>query len=719
MKVHHTIIITLLLFLPGFNTPSLYGYDPAVNPSTIFIEIVSPDPTSVYVEGDDIQFAVNITSSNPSEISQIDKVVFFNGTTPLGEDTDLSNGASITFQNIPPGTLLLRAQALGASGGVLVEDEVTIIVRALPRASLVTPTQGREYIEGDAVNVEVEATDGDGNIVRVEIYEPNPRVLVETVTTSSGQNIFEYSWQGLTPGNYEVYAIAFDNDGASVTTDTIGFQVLDRPAVAITSPKAGDEFAEGDTITIVALVNDLEQAIDTIRFFYDGILLEERVNATDFVYEWQNVPPVGLTDLTVEVVDNTNLKSVSAALPIKIKAKPTLTYFVPFTTTDAAAAPVFDEGDSIRFIIYANDADGFLDYVEFYVSDTLLFTDSTGVFQGDKFVYEHTWVSNRAGVLPFYATAYDNDTLSRTTQLFLLNIRARPKVSFILPANNTEYGLGNDIPLEVSAVDQDNEILAVEFYVKDPNGIQDSLLSTDTDGTDGWESMWQAPPLGNHILYAIAVDETAIKRQSSDLNVTVFPRSHVDYFSFKTKQIPTGIKLDWQTRQLYRLASFEIERSLDGKTFTSLASSSQMVDVNTSTQLLSYSFTDPWTDISDSEKLYYRVKGVGQDNQFTYSRVDSILRGKEFTVDIFPIPISQSGAARIIIGGEADLLVFRDLTGRAVHTQAIPQDQKRIFFAGKTLEPGFYILSIKSIIGEGENQREFEVTRKILIQGDF
>ena len=720
MKVHYTVLCSMILLLQSLICMSVRGNVETDKPNTITLIIVNPVPGTIYTEGGSFAFSASLSSTNPSELAQVAKVSFFNGNGLLFEDTDLSDGASFIYENIPAGTFTLRAQAFNASGSsLLAEDEVEITIRALPRASINLPSQGGQYVEGDPVSVRVEATDQDGTIERVELYIPVPRELIATLTTPTPQNIFEYEWSGLAPGVYKMYAQAFDDDGASVITDTVEFQVLDRPRVVLTSPKATDEFSEGDTIRMAAFIEDLEDAIDTLRFYANGLLLEERTNSTDPVYNWENVP-FGIYDLTAEVVDNSNLSSTSIPVTIRIKAKPIPIFEAPFTTMDTVTAPEYIEGDTIEFIVGVTDPDdGFITRVEFWVSDTLLFTDTTGDFRTDRLIYRHKWASNRSGILPFYAYAFDNDSLFRVTQLFLVKIQAKPKVRFLIPKQNEQFGLGNDIDISVSAVDRDNEIDSVKFYIKDPNGIRDSLIWFDILEDDGWTATWKSPPLGNHVIYAVAIDETGIAQQSSDRNVTVFPRSNVSYFSFKTKQIPTGVKLDWQTSQLFRIDEFEVERSLDGVTYTPIEESIIKAEDNTTTQLLSYSYTDPWVGIDSSEKLYYRIRGKGMDRQDTYSRVDSILRGEEFTVDVFPIPISQQGAARIIIGGEADVLEFWDLSGRPVYRQLIPEDEKRIFFAGKTLEPGFYIMVIKSILGEGENQKEFMVTKKILIHGDF
>ena len=139
----------------------------------------------------------------------------------------------------------------------------------------------------------------------------------------------------------------------------------------------------------------------------------------------------------------------------------------------------------------------------------------------------------------------------------------------------------------------------------------------------------------------------------------------------------------------------------------------------TTTDLQSYTFTDLWDDIPNSDELFYRIKGAGIDGFSSYSQVDTVYRGQDFTVEVFPVPASQSGSLRIVIGGEAEMLEFRDVTGRLVLTQEVQPDDKVIFFPASTFPKGLYFLTVKTNLPELGRNKLFEVTKKIYIHGDF
>ncbi|MEM9935340.1 MAG: T9SS type A sorting domain-containing protein, partial [Bacteroidota bacterium] len=143
------------------------------------------------------------------------------------------------------------------------------------------------------------------------------------------------------------------------------------------------------------------------------------------------------------------------------------------------------------------------------------------------------------------------------------------------------------------------------------------------------------------------------------------------------------------------------------------------IEEGTSTDLQSFSYTDLWDNIPTSDELYYRIRGAGIDGFSSYSQVDTVYRGQDFSVEVFPVPASQTGSLQVVIGGEAELLEFRDTSGRIVLTQEVTSEDQIIFFPGKTLPPGLYFLTVKTKLEELGRNKVYEVTKKVYIHGDF
>ena len=79
--------------------------------------------------------------------------------------------------------------------------------------------------------------------------------------------------------------------------------------------------------------------------------------------------------------------------------------------------------------------------------------------------------------------------------------------------------------------------------------------------------------------------------------------------------------LTWATASEINNAYFEIDRSPDGLTFDSIG---QIAGHGNSTVTIDYSYTDPNISLYNSPILYYRLKQVDVDGNFTYSNIAAV-----------------------------------------------------------------------------------------------
>lgn len=75
--------------------------------------------------------------------------------------------------------------------------------------SISAPAQSAVFLEGDDIQIDAQASDSDGNVVRVEFFE-GANFLGEDTTAP-----FSFTWLSVPAGSYSLTALAFDNDGAS------------------------------------------------------------------------------------------------------------------------------------------------------------------------------------------------------------------------------------------------------------------------------------------------------------------------------------------------------------------------------------------------------------------------------------------------------------------------------------------------------------------------
>lgn len=166
----------------------------------------------------------------------------------------------------------------------------------------------------------------------------------------------------------------------------------------------------------------------------------------------------------------------------------------------------------------------------------------------------------------------------------------------------------------------------------------------------------------------------------------------VTLVSFEAIMGKNEVQLQWATALEFNNNYFEIHKSLDGSLFQTIG---KIYGKGNSNQLVNYSFTD--TEASTYEGIiYYRLKQVDYDGQFTFSRVVSI----NATSQHQPQELSlYANRQRIVISGvspaqqsQLQLSVY-NLQGRAIATYDLASSNTTSEIDTK-LPDGCYIVTI-------------------------
>ncbi len=97
-----------------------------------------------------------------------------------------------------------------------------------------------------------------------------------------------------------------------------------------------------------------------------------------------------------------------------------------------------------------------------------------------------------------------------------LEIFNPPSVSIISPLDNTEFFLGDDVEINVDAVDSLGSVELVEFFVDDEKIAEDLSYP--------YSYLWQQPEIGNYDLTAVATDNAGARGTSNKVDISVnFP----------------------------------------------------------------------------------------------------------------------------------------------------------------------------------------------------
>jgi hypothetical protein len=151
-------------------------------------------------------------------------------------------------------------------------------------------------------------------------------------------------------------------------------------------------------------------------------------------------------------------------------------------------------------------------------------------------------------------------------------------------------------------------------------------------------------------------------------------------------QSPGVVKISWTTQSELNNDYFDVERSLDGESFTKITSAQ---GAGTTTQIHYYSTDD---NNAPAGTIYYRLKQVDFDGTYTYSEVDKVDNPYATPVNVYPNPASNSFSINLN-GLVLTSFSLIDMTGREIK---IPTSVDPLKITANTTElvTGIYIVRI-------------------------
>jgi trimeric autotransporter adhesin len=124
--------------------------------------------------------------------------------------------------------------------------------------------------------------------------------------------------------------------------------------------------------------------------------------------------------------------------------------------------------------------------------------------------------------------------------------------------------------------------------------------------------------------------------------------------------------LQWETTNEINASHFIVERSLDGNNFAGIGTVAAAGNTNNTT---SYSLTDINAGLQQTAIIYYRLKIVSSNGQYSYSKVISFIL-KNITVSVFPNPVKQMLNIKLNGRGSNPLLIqISDLNGKVIYSE--------------------------------------------------
>lgn len=174
----------------------------------------------------------------------------------------------------------------------------------------------------------------------------------------------------------------------------------------------------------------------------------------------------------------------------------------------------------------------------------------------------------------------------------------------------------------------------------------------------------------------------------------------VNILSFSGVQEPKGCNiLSWSTTNEINNSGFELQRSNDGKIFSTVNFiPSKFIDKKVGSKC-QYSVADK---SPSDEKLYYRLKQIDNNGKYAFSTVIAINPEKPiglFISTIFPNPTKDAIAIKLTSPSETPsaTLRVRDLNGRIVLQQIVPimAGENNLTLPLNSLNAGSYVLQVE------------------------
>jgi hypothetical protein len=167
----------------------------------------------------------------------------------------------------------------------------------------------------------------------------------------------------------------------------------------------------------------------------------------------------------------------------------------------------------------------------------------------------------------------------------------------------------------------------------------------------------------------------------------------VTFTSFTALKDGNAVRLGWETSSEQNSAYFDVERSTDGVTFTSIG---RVNAAGNSASLRRYSFTD---NNPATGRNFYRLRQVDLDAQFAFSKTISVNMAPNAAVAIYPNPVLSNMMVEYPKVGKGAIYKVVSVDGRVMQSGPLQENSSQQNINISNLQRGNYILVIQ---GEGQ-----------------
>ena len=191
---------------------------------------------------------------------------------------------------------------------------------AAPTVALTGPSSGQSVAAPASIQLSANASDSDGSVTRVDFFVNGGFV------GSTANAPHTVTWNESNPGTYTVTATAYDNAGASATSQPVTIEVTGTPPpvsalpqVMLSAPLEGTVVVSGSLVTLTAEASDADDGVAYVEF-YVGNTRIATASTAPYSTQW-TAPSQGWYSLTARAYDHAGQTAVSPAVRIRVKRR--------------------------------------------------------------------------------------------------------------------------------------------------------------------------------------------------------------------------------------------------------------------------------------------------------------------------------------------------------------------------------------------------------------
>lgn len=465
---------------PFFNDPS---FGVAVNPGTISQVNIRRNTAMI-----DSWFTTGGVSATKAGVLK-------------SEDTDGTVGnANSILANNAGGCFGLPITGAGAQDGMLPSSASTYVV---PNSlGLGTALDVLDQTEGSSITISNGSIAALGGVIGAT---SSNMVLIGQFTTS-GQLSFSLNVQiiNIATGVAENY-VSSNPVAGELTHPTLTLVPNVAPTANVTVPANNASIITGSSNTFTVAASDANGTVSSVQFFIDGVSVGTD-NTAPYTYSYTAV--AGAHTFYAIVTDNDCATTTTSTINFSVanNQAPTVNVSAPATAI---------AGTTITLSATANDVDGTVAQVEFFVNNVSVGVDNSAP-------YSVTYVTTLGSGQLVRAVATDNLGLTGNSTNATLNVLANvpPSVSLTSPISGASVVAPTVLTLSANASDSDGTVTQVEFFINN--------VSVFVDNASPYTYDWTSTP-GTKVITAKATDSNGAITTSASVTVDVADPNALPY----------------------------------------------------------------------------------------------------------------------------------------------------------------------------------------------